>query len=93
MYTHRISTATLGGHGFGAKYALMASCYKSENVSGFFGIDYSPLNYNYHSFAHELKAALNYLITINPEKLGRKQFISLIEQHIPNKKLALLFVN
>lgn len=29
MYTHQISTATLGGHGFGAKYALMASCYKS----------------------------------------------------------------
>lgn len=28
MYQHEISTASLGGHGMGGKYALLASIYK-----------------------------------------------------------------
>ena len=52
MYENKIASATVGGHGLGAKTALLTSCYKPELVTGFFGLDYSPLNYQYHEFAH-----------------------------------------
>jgi hypothetical protein len=47
MYVNQISSSTVGGHGLGARAALLSSIYKPENITGFFGINYSPLNYNY----------------------------------------------
>lgn len=37
MYEHKISTATIGGHGLGAKVALASACYHSSYFTGFFG--------------------------------------------------------
>ncbi len=34
MYQNKISTATLGGHGIGAKLALATGCYHPDRVSG-----------------------------------------------------------
>ena len=34
MYENKISTATLGGHGTGAKLALATGCYHAERVTG-----------------------------------------------------------
>ena len=34
MYENKISTATLGGHGTGAKLALATGCYNPERVTG-----------------------------------------------------------
>lgn len=34
MYENKISTATLAGHGLGAKVALAMGCYHSERVTG-----------------------------------------------------------
>lgn len=72
MYIHKVSTATLGGHGIGAKTALMASCFKPENVTGFFGLNYSPLNYNYFDFAHTLKSIIQELSEIDMHRSSRK---------------------
>jgi hypothetical protein len=36
MYENKISTATLGGHGTGAKLALATGCYNPERVTGNF---------------------------------------------------------
>ena len=40
--------ATLGGHGIGAKIALAASCYHFDKVTGYFGLDSSPMDQFYH---------------------------------------------
>ena len=48
MYENKISMATLGGHGVGGKVALAAACYHYEHVTGYFGIDTSPMNQYYH---------------------------------------------
>ena len=34
MYENKISTATLGGHGLGAKLALATGCYHANRVTG-----------------------------------------------------------
>ena len=46
MYENKISTATLGGHGIGAKLALATGCYHPERVSGkfLFILFYNHLN-------------------------------------------------
>lgn len=36
MYENKISTATLGGHGFGGKLALAVGCYHVDRVTGVF---------------------------------------------------------
>ncbi len=34
MYEKKISTATLGGHGFGGKLAVAVGCYHGDRVTG-----------------------------------------------------------
>lgn len=48
MYQNRISMATLAGHGIGGKIALATSCYHYDKVTGYIGIDTSPMNHFYH---------------------------------------------
>jgi pimeloyl-ACP methyl ester carboxylesterase len=48
MYEHRISTATLGGHGIGAKVALAFACLHGDRTTGYFGIDSSPMDQRNH---------------------------------------------
>jgi len=65
MYSHKISTATLAGHGFGAKLATAVGCYYPERVTGIFGIDGGPLDQRYHEAFHELKDNLERINGIN----------------------------
>lgn len=55
MYDHKISTATLGGHGLGGKLALAVGCYHAERVTGVFCLDSSPMDQRYHESYKELK--------------------------------------
>ena len=48
MYENKIGSATVGGHGLGAKIPLLLGTYRPELVTGFFGLNFSPLNYRYH---------------------------------------------
>ena len=48
MYQNKISMATLGGHGVGGKIALATGCYHMDKVTGYFGLDTTPMNHFYH---------------------------------------------
>jgi pimeloyl-ACP methyl ester carboxylesterase len=48
MYEHKISMATLGGHGIGGKVALAAACYHYDKVTGYFGLETTPMDQYYH---------------------------------------------
>jgi len=65
MYDHKISMATLAGHGIGAKIALAAACYHFDKVTGYFSIDSTPMNQYYHEGYRELRQTLNYLEGLN----------------------------
>lgn len=68
MYTNKISTATLAGHGLGAKVALAAACYHSERFTGFCGLDYSPVNYKNYEPVRELAG---YIEALKNTKLNK----------------------
>lgn len=55
MYENKISTATLGGHGFGGKLALAVGCYHSERVTGVFCLDSAPVDHRYYESFQEMK--------------------------------------
>ena len=65
MYENKLSTATLGGHGLGGKIALAAACYLYDKVTGYFGIDSTPMNQFYHEPVRELRQILDTLSELN----------------------------
>lgn len=65
MYENKLSTATLGGHGLGGKIALAAACYHYDKVTGYFGIDSTPMNQFYHEPVRELRQILDTLSELN----------------------------
>jgi pimeloyl-ACP methyl ester carboxylesterase len=90
MYENQISTATIGGHGLGAKTALLTGCYKSNLVTGYFGFDYSPLNYHYFEFAHTYRHILNELSKIDFKKTNRNALFGQLTQLVQSPKLLQL---
>ena len=65
MYENKISMATLGGHGIGGKIAMAAACYHFDHVTGYFGIDSSPMNQYYHQAITELRQSIAHLGSTN----------------------------
>ena len=65
MWNNQISTALLGGHGFGASFALKSAINHMDKTTGFFGVDYTPVNYNYYQVARDFKALVGRLRLIN----------------------------
>jgi pimeloyl-ACP methyl ester carboxylesterase len=64
MYTHKMGTATLAGHGYGAKVALAAGCYNAEKTSGVFCIDSSPMDHRHFEAFREFKTYIKRLTTV-----------------------------
>jgi pimeloyl-ACP methyl ester carboxylesterase len=58
MDRHRITSASLFGHGFGARVATITGILKYHRVSSIVGIDYSPMDYTKHECWNELKMAI-----------------------------------
>jgi pimeloyl-ACP methyl ester carboxylesterase len=65
MYDNKISMATLGGHGLGGKIALATACYHHERVTGYFGLDSTPMNQFYHESFTELRKCFGLLSSLN----------------------------
>jgi len=64
MWSHKISTATLAGHGYGAKVALATGCYNAERTTGVFCIDSSPLDHRCFEAFREFRSYIKRLTTI-----------------------------
>lgn len=84
MYNHKISTATVGGHGLGAKVALAAACYHSDRFTGFYGIDYTPVDYRYYEPFREIATYVQEMSKLNLKK-PRSAIMADIERRIPVK--------
>lgn len=65
MYEHKISTATIGGHGAGANLALKAAIENKERTTGFFSIDHAPVNYHKYEAFRGFVSMLQRVKTIN----------------------------
>ena len=95
MWQHRISTATLAGHGFGARTAMKLGCARPEIVTGIVAIDYTPMNYSKFDVVWRLRAAVESLAEITADmragRMTRAQINRHIEAHVEHPKMQALF--
>ena len=95
MWQNKISTATLAGHGFGARTAMLFGCFRSEMVTGVAAIDYTPTDYTKFDVVWRLNTALNQLDQISKDmlsgKMTRNQVNKYIEDNVPHPKMQALF--
>lgn len=68
MYYNKISTATIGGHGLGASIALKTATREYSRFTGFFGLDYTPVDYESYDVVKELKQTVTNISKINLTK-------------------------
>ena len=86
MYQHRITMATVGGHGFGAKNAMVLGTYKPELVTGVLAYDYSPQDYTYFRSADKLRNVAKSLKQFGSKPFSKNSFDNILEEHIQCKK-------
>ncbi|EGR30262.1 hypothetical protein IMG5_206927 [Ichthyophthirius multifiliis] len=91
MYSQKISTATLAGHGIGAKIALATGCYHSERVTGVFCIDSSPMDQRYHESFKEFKGYINELTQIDFNTWQQKDILLFLKDKIKDPKWRSIF--
>ena len=87
MYEQKITMATLGGHGFGAKNALVTGCYKPHLVTGVLALDYAPQDYTYFRAAKTYHELAQKLAKLNRQNFTHAQFEEVLEQTAQSKKV------
>jgi len=90
MYQQKISTATLAGHGFGAKLATAVGCYHPERVTGVFGIDGGPIDQRFHEPYHEFKGYLEALREVDL-KVARPDLENALRRNVSDPKWRAIF--
>lgn len=93
MYSHKITMATVGGHGLGAKNALLTGSYKSHLVTGILAFDYAPQDYYYFDIAHTYRAILDGLKNISLDGVNKHRIFDQIDDLVQNPKLNKLIKN
>jgi pimeloyl-ACP methyl ester carboxylesterase len=95
MWQNKISTATLAGHGFGARTAMLVGCNHSEIVTGIAAIDYTPMDYSKFDVTWKLQNAINSLSEITKDmregKMTRANINNYIDKNIEHPKMQALF--
>lgn len=86
MYQHKITMATLAGHGFGAKTAMVTGTLKPDLVTGILSFDYAPQDYTYFRAADNLRNTVKSLEQIAKNPFLKKDFEKILEEKIPCKK-------
>jgi len=91
MYENKITMATLGGHGFGAKLALAVGCYHAERVTGVFCLDTAPLDHRYFESFKEIKVYVAKLKDFNMQR-SRSEIDAQLRREIPDPKWRSIFM-
>jgi len=91
MWEHKISTATLGGHGVGGKLALATGCYHADRVTGVVALDTAPLNQSYIEAYQELNGYLSALRGINIQRSTPTSIVSDLKKHVKCPKWREIF--
>lgn len=88
MDTRRITTASLLGHGYGAKIATQTGVLKYHRITSVVGLDYSPLDYSNHKAWLELKQAVEFAAGIDLLNKTKDEVDIIIRKGVPHVRLA-----
>ena len=91
MDANKITTATIGGHGFGAKVACATANANLERFTGVIQLEGGPLNHKYYEAYQELDSYVSHAKSIRLSELDVAGAHKAIDAGIPCKKWASIF--
>jgi pimeloyl-ACP methyl ester carboxylesterase len=91
MDDKKITMATIGGHGFGAKVAAATAINNMNRFTGVISLEGGPLDHKYYEAYQELASYIQFASTLNLNELDGNQVIRALEQNIPCRKWLSIF--
>lgn len=91
MNENKITMATIGGHGFGAKVAAATAINHMERFTGVVQLEGGPLDHRYHEAYQELASYIEVCAKINLSGMDASAITRAIEQGVACKKWASIF--
>lgn len=91
MNDNKITMATIGGHGFGAKVAAATAINHMDRFTGVIQLDGGPIDHTYHEAYQELKSYIELCAKINLTGADASAVLRTIDTEIGCKKWASIF--
>ena len=86
MDENKITLASIGGHGFGAKVATATAINHYNRFTGVMCLDGGPLDHRYYESYQELAQYIEDVRNIGPDKLSAGDAIKKIHERVHNPK-------
>ena len=86
MDENKITLASIGGHGFGAKVATATAINHNNRFTGVMCLDGGPLDHRYYEAYQEVASYITEVRNLNIEKLSAADAIKRISEKVPNPK-------
>ena len=86
MDQNKITLATIGGHGFGAKVATATAISNLNRFTGVISLDGGPLDHRYYEAYQELAAYVEAVRNLNIEKLNAQEAVKKIYERVSHPK-------
>ena len=91
MDQEQITTATIGGHGFGAKVAAATAINNMDRFSGVIQLEGGPIDHKYHEAYQELEAYVKLASSLRLHNMEAGQVLRKLDDGIACKKWAGIF--
>lgn len=91
MDQQKLTMATLGGHGFGAKVALATGIANLNRCTGVIALDGGPLDHTYYEAYQELAGYVKFCAALPVDRLDLAQATKQINDNIACAKWASIF--
>lgn len=86
MDEHKITMATIGGHGFGAKVATATAINHHNRFTGVMCLDGGPIDHKYYESYQELAQYVEDVRNIGIEKLNAQDAIKKVHEKVHHPK-------
>lgn len=86
MDEKRLTMATIGGHGFGAKVATATAINNNHRFTGVMCLDGGPLDHTYYEAYQELKEYVTLSRNLKVETHNANDIVKKIYERIPHPK-------
>ena len=91
MDEKKLTMATLGGHGYGAKVALATAINNMNRCTGVIALDGGPLDHTYYEAYQELSSYVKLCASLPVEKMDIAQVTKKINDNVHDEKWASIF--
>lgn len=91
MDEHKITMATIGGHGYGAKVAAATAISNLNRFTGVIQLEGGPLDHTYYEAYQELTSYIHVAASIKINQLDITQVYKALDEGIPCKKWNSIF--